>query len=80
MCAVDPAYVETLSEASRVSLQLQGGPMSAEEAAEFEANEWHRDAVRLRRWDDEGKKDVEVPGLTTYAALIDGLVSKQPVG
>jgi phosphonate degradation associated HDIG domain protein len=55
LCAVDPGYFDSLSPMSRHSLMLQGGPMSADEVAEFEANPHCKDAVRLRRWDDRGK-------------------------
>ena len=37
------------------SLEAQGGPMSPAEAAAFEANPRSAAAVRLRRWDEEGK-------------------------
>ena len=33
LCAVDPSYLEGLSSASRLSLDVQGGPMKAEERA-----------------------------------------------
>jgi len=55
LCAVDPGYFDSLSPMSRHSLMLQGGPMSADEVSEFEANPHCKDAVRLRRWDDRGK-------------------------
>ena len=38
LCATDPAYFARLSPASVHTLRLQGGPMSAEEVAAFEAN------------------------------------------
>ncbi|KMW57127.1 hypothetical protein AIOL_002087 [Candidatus Rhodobacter oscarellae] len=44
LCATDPAYMDQLSDASVLSLGLQGGPMSADEVAAFEANP-HRDAI-----------------------------------
>ena len=59
LCATDPAYERGLSAASMASLALQGGPMTAAEAARFEANPRSADALRLRRWDDAAK----VPGL-----------------
>ena len=62
LCLTDPAYQASLSPASRLSLTLQGGPMSEVEAAEFEALPHADKAVRLRRWDDWGKK-VEGVGL-----------------
>ena len=67
LCAVDPAYLDGLSPASRLSLDVQGGPMGAEERAEFEANPYYRDAVRLRHWDDTAKvPGLAVPGLEHY--------------
>ena len=41
LCAVDPAYLDGLSPASRLSLSLQGGPMDAEERARFESNPFY---------------------------------------
>jgi [1-hydroxy-2-(trimethylamino)ethyl]phosphonate dioxygenase len=55
LCAVDPGYHDRLSRASRHSLSLQGGPMDAAEIAAFEREEHHREAVRVRLWDDAGK-------------------------
>ncbi|MCB1019544.1 MAG: HD domain-containing protein [Acidobacteria bacterium] len=64
LCASEPAYYDTLSEPSRVSLRLQGGPMTAEQRAEFERNPFWRDGLRLRRWDDEAKVvDAVTPSL-----------------
>jgi predicted HD phosphohydrolase len=55
LCATDRTYSDRLSAASKHSLSLQGGPMSAPEIAAFERLDRHEDAVRLRRWDDGGK-------------------------
>ncbi len=55
LAAVEPGYFERLSEASVLSLKLQGGPMSPAEALAFEAEPYFADAVKLRRWDEEGK-------------------------
>mgnify|MGYP006282662187 FL=1 len=54
-CSVEPAYVDTLSEASVLSLAVQGGPLTAEEAERFERNPGSQDALALRDWDDRGK-------------------------
>jgi len=71
LCAVEPSYLETLSPASKRSLELQGGPMDPEEIARFRANPHHRDAVQLRRWDDEAKiPGLEVPGLDHHLGRI----------
>ncbi len=55
LCAVEPSYLEALSPVSVRSLAVQGGPMSDEEVAEFEARDGWEAAVQLRRWDDLAK-------------------------
>jgi gamma-butyrobetaine dioxygenase len=55
LCAVEPAYFDDLSAASRLSLSLQGGPMTLHETEAFALRPGAADAVRLRRWDDLGK-------------------------
>jgi [1-hydroxy-2-(trimethylamino)ethyl]phosphonate dioxygenase len=71
LCAVQPGYFERLSQPSVVSLKLQGGPMSAQEVAEFKSLEFAEDAVRLRRWDDEAKiPDLVTPGVSHFAQYL----------
>jgi len=55
LCATDPGYYGKLSGPSQHSLALQGGPMSPSEIELFEAHDYHREAVRVRLWDDGGK-------------------------
>lgn len=55
LAATEPGYYDLLSPASIQSLQLQGGLMSEQERARFAAERFAEDAVKLRRWDDEGK-------------------------
>jgi gamma-butyrobetaine dioxygenase len=55
LVAVEPGYAERLSDASVLSLKLQGGPMSKDEANRFAAKRFAKDALRLRRWDEEAK-------------------------
>ncbi|MEB0263213.1 MULTISPECIES: HDIG domain-containing metalloprotein [unclassified Mucilaginibacter] len=50
-----PEYFKKLSPASRATLNFQGGVMSADEAAEFEANLDADLIIRMRYWDDEAK-------------------------
>ncbi len=56
LTAVDKDYFATLSAASVNSLRLQGGPMSEDEIAAFEANPHYEAAVRLRKWDEAAKE------------------------
>jgi [1-hydroxy-2-(trimethylamino)ethyl]phosphonate dioxygenase len=72
LCAVDPAYVATLSPASLLSLELQGGPCGPQEVADFEASPFAADAVRLRRYDDVAKQPgLETPGLEHYRPALE---------
>lgn len=50
-----PDYYDKLSPASRATLNFQGGVMSADEAAGFEANPDKDLIIRFRYWDDEAK-------------------------
>ncbi len=61
LCGKEADYFAKLSRDSVLSLSLQGGPMTAEEIADFEALPHWQAAIRLRRY-DEGAK---VKGLTT---------------
>jgi len=74
LCATEPGYFGRLSAESVRTLALQGGPMTPEQAAAFEALPYAQDAVAVRRWDD-GAKDpaVTAPEFSHFEALL-GLV------
>jgi len=55
-----PEYYDMLSEASKKTLEYQGGPMTAEEAAAYEKDPLAEKYVKLRLWDDQAKEDVPV--------------------
>jgi len=55
-----PEYFNKLSAASKATLGFQGGVMSAEEAAAFEANPDAELIIRLRYWDDLAK-ETDIP-------------------
>ena len=55
LVATDPDYGATLSPSSVRSLAVQGGPMTEDECRAFERDPGWEAAVKLRRWDDEGK-------------------------
>jgi [1-hydroxy-2-(trimethylamino)ethyl]phosphonate dioxygenase len=75
LCATDPHYVSKLSAASVVTLKLQGGPMTAAEIALFESERYHKDAVRIRRWDDQGKvRGLTTADLASYGPMIEELL------
>ena len=59
LCALEPGYLEDLSPASLDSLHHQGGLMDEKEQQAFRQETFFDDAIKLRRWDDEGK-DLEL--------------------
>lgn len=78
LCATDASYLDQLSPASVLSLELQGGPYSAEEVAEFDASPYAEDAVRLRRWDDVGKiAGLPTPALEHYRDILESALLEQ---
>jgi gamma-butyrobetaine dioxygenase len=75
LCATEPGYFERLSPASVYTLGVQGGPMQADEAAEFAASPFAADACQVRRWDDEAKDPgAEVPPFGHFAGVLEGLL------
>jgi phosphonate degradation associated HDIG domain protein len=51
-----PEYYNRLSDASKATLEFQGGVMTADEAADFELDPDAELIVRLRYWDDMAKE------------------------
>ncbi len=76
LCAVEPAYFNTLSPASVRSLQLQGGPMSEDEVAAFDELEFSEIAVDLRRWDDLAKTpNAPTPSLGVFVGIVEEVLA-----
>lgn len=75
LCWKDRQYFNGLSEASRMSLRLQGGPMNDDEAAAYELNPHSAAATRLRHYDDRGKlPEMKTRSLEEFRGLLEGLV------
>nr|POE72044.1 uncharacterized protein CFP56_11920 [Quercus suber] len=71
LCATDPAYHATLSDASKKSLVFQGGPMTASEVEQWSAVSWCGDMCKLRKWDDGAKiVGLEVAPVDAYGPMI----------
>lgn len=71
LCTVEADYLAKLSAASVHTMGLQGGPMSADEVADFEARVGAHDALRIRRWDEVAKKvGVLTPDLAHFIPAI----------
>lgn len=71
LVATEPGYAAQLSDASVHTLRLQGGPMSMDEARDFEGLPYARDAVALRRLDEAAKDPSrQVCGFDSYRDLL----------
>jgi phosphonate degradation associated HDIG domain protein len=67
LCAVDPAYLATLSPPSVQSLGLQGGPMTPSEVTAYEELPYYAESLVVRRWDDLAKDPtLKTPPLAHY--------------
>ena len=75
LCAAKPEYFKRLSDASIHSLNLQGGPMNVEEVAEFEKNPNLNEIVKVRYYDEAGKRDdLETKPFSHYAPMVQRIV------
>ena len=69
--ARDKKYYNRLSEASKVSLKLQGGVLSNKEAKIFEKDEFFKDSIKLRKFDEAAKKiGVNIKDISEYKNLL----------
>jgi [1-hydroxy-2-(trimethylamino)ethyl]phosphonate dioxygenase len=76
LCAVDQDYYDRLSDASRLSLRLQGGPFTTTQARKFEEHPCFASAIRLRRWDEEAKiPRLPTPPLEQYLEYARAVIS-----
>jgi phosphonate degradation associated HDIG domain protein len=75
LCATEPSYFGQLSEASVYTLSVQGGPMTDEEARDFEREPHAAAAIAVRRWDDQAKDPfADVPDFDYYRSLLAALL------
>lgn len=70
LCFKKPDYLNRLSEASKRTLEFQGGPMTKEEAEKFEQDalfEWY---LKIRVWDEMAKETgISTQRMTHYQTL-----------
>lgn len=71
LCHRKPAYYKRLSEASKGTLEFQGGPMSEAEAVTFESSPDFKYFLAIRSWDELAKDpDAQVPNLESYIPML----------
>lgn len=67
-----PDYYNQLSEASKRTLEFQGGVMTQDEAKEFELDPDADLILALRKWDEAAKlENIPLPNLEKYASMIE---------
>lgn len=72
-----PEYYKKLSDASRVTLQKQGGVMTDQEAAVFETDPLFQLYIKIREWDDKAKlMNKPLPSLEKYKEMAVRLLMK----
>lgn len=77
LTATDAAYYGKLSEASKETLRMQGGPMTPTEIETFEADPLHKEYIQLRLWDEQAKEtEVPIPDLKKYHQIIIDQLTK----
>jgi len=75
LVSTDPAYRSRLSGMSIATLAVQGGDMTDEECAAFEAGEHFASLIKLRRADDAAKVEGRnVPGLDYWRDRLHELI------
>ena len=72
LSSVEDGYYDSLSEASKLSLKVQGGPFTKEEAEEFISKPFMDEAVELRRFDDLAKiLDKKTPDVEHFRPYLE---------
>ena len=69
--ARDEKYFKLLSEASKISLKLQGGVLNDNESVKFEAQDYFKSTILLRKFDEAAKKtDIKMKSIHDYKKLL----------
>ena len=74
LCTTELGYWDTLSPASKRSLELQGGAMTFAQALEFMSQPFAEEALRLRHYDDLAKvPQADTPPLQHFIEMLTRL-------
>lgn len=72
LAAWEPDYFRLLSDGSRRTLELQGGPFDSREAAAFLRQPGAEEALLVRRWDEQAKVvGAETPPLAHFKPQVE---------
>lgn len=73
-----PEYYDQLSDASKSTLEYQGGKMTAGEARKFEADPLFAQSIQLRYWDEQAKEENRpMPPLEYFELMAERHLSKR---
>ena len=64
-------YFNFLSDASKISLKLQGGPLNNKESKEFKKKDYFKNSVLVRKFDEAAKKtNIKMKSIDSYVSLL----------
>ena len=64
-------YFNFLSEASKISLKLQGGILNDEESKEFKKKKYFKNSILVRKYDEAAKKtNIKMKSIDNYKSLL----------
>ena len=64
-------YYNLLSNASKMSLKLQGGILNEKDAEEFKNSEFFKNSIKLRKFDEKAKKfGIKIKSINDYKNLL----------
>ena len=68
---LDKKYFDFLSDASKISLRLQGGVLNAKESREFENKSYFKPSILLLKFDEAAKRtDIKMKSIHDYEKLL----------
>ena len=64
-------YFNFLSEASKISLKLQGGVLNDKESKEFKKKKYFKNSILVRKFDEAAKKtNIKIKSIDNYKSLL----------
>ena len=64
-------YFNFLSEASKISLKLQGGVLNDKESKEFKKKKYFKNSILVRKFDEAAKKtNIKMKSIDSYTSLL----------
>ena len=65
-------YFNSLSDASKTSLKLQGGVLNIKESKEFKKKDFFKHSIKLRKFDEVAKKtNIKIKSIVDYKELLN---------